>query len=104
MQCIDRKFNGCVNPAIVQQQARHSNVQTTWIYNRPTMNDPRRILDRAWGPIESKRPAPEALMQEAVKRAATGDISLQELRSLLNLTEAATGIRPRGNPGETGYA
>lgn len=48
---ITHLLNAGVNPVVVQRQAGHANIATTWIYNRPTMKDQRRILDEAWGRI-----------------------------------------------------
>lgn len=78
--------------AVVQLLVGHANIQTTWICNRPTMRDSRRLLDSGWERINAEGKAgaaadgkrggaPNGVVQALSASLERGEITLAQFRA-----------------------
>ena len=97
--CITHLLNIGINPSTVQHHARHRNFKTTMIYNRPTQQQMKQDIERAF--VQKKDMTKENTVEAVVDKYLRGELSNKEM------SQALEAIRPKQLNHEsefTGYA
>jgi site-specific recombinase XerD len=93
--CITHLLNRGVNPRTVQAHARHSDFQTTMLYNRPTQQQMREDIQRCF----TQQPRDDTKRNSLyLEQYCRGEISSEEFLQLLVVPPKKTQSRPTTEP------
>jgi len=85
--CITHLLNSGINPRTVQEHARHSNFRTTMIYNRPTQQQMKADIERAF--VKKSSLNDDDRIKAIFDKYLKGEMTPSELRDYLEV------IRPK---------